>query len=472
MTDSSDIVDRLAQHKIVGAAPREELAWLAAHGTLRRLEAGEQLSTKGAPVAAMYVMFSGRFALFVDRGAGPQKLLEWGGQEVTGALPYSRVAGAPGNAFALDPGEVLVVPRDCFGELTQACPALTAILVHRMVDRAREFTSTELQNEKMISLGRLSAGLAHELNNPAAAIERSAAYLGRRLEDVERAARSLSASGLTEAQFDAIDAVRNACAAGPESGVRSPIEQAEHEEEIADWLQAHGLEGAAAEALSETAVTLEALDRLAASVQGPALNAAVSWAAAGCIVRRLTSEIQDAATRVSGLVLAVKGFTHMDQATIAEAVDLAQSLSNTVAVLKAKARSKSVAVSVKLEPDLPRVRGFAGELNQIWGNLIDNALDAVSESGRVDVLAGRHNGRICVRISDNGSGIPAEIRDRIFDPFFTTKPAGLGTGLGLDIVRRLVQHNDGTIDVESEPGRTEFRVTLPIDDGTGSQVRA
>ncbi|HSD48660.1 MAG TPA: HAMP domain-containing sensor histidine kinase, partial [Actinomycetota bacterium] len=169
---------------------------------------------------------------------------------------------------------------------------------------------------------------------------------------------------------------------------------------------------------------------------------------------------------------AVKGFTHMDQATIAEPVDLAPSLGNTVAVLKSKARAKSVSVSVKLEPDLPRVSGFVGELNQIWGNLIDNALDAVPESGRVEVLAGREPGHVVVRVVDNGPGIPAEIRDRIFDPFFTTKPAGQGTGLGLDIVRRLVRHNDGDIAVESKPGRTEFRVTLPIAVTEGDPVKA
>ena len=282
----------------------------------------------------------------------------------------------------------------------------------------------------------------------------------------------LCGSGLTESQFDAIDAVRGACAAAPEQGVRSPIERAEREEAITDWLDERGLDAAAAEALAETAVSIETLDRLARAVEGPVLNAALRWAAGGCSVRRLASEIQDAATRIAGLVLAVKGFTHMDQATAAGPVDVSQGLGNTVAVLKSKARGKSVAVSVQVEPDLPRVRGFAGELNQIWGNLIDNALDAVPESGRVEVVAGRESGRVVVRIADNGPGIPAEIRDRIFDPFFTTKPAGLGTGLGLDIVRRLVQHNEGEISVESQPGRTEFRVALPIAEPEGSGGRA
>jgi signal transduction histidine kinase len=168
--------------------------------------------------------------------------------------------------------------------------------------------------------------------------------------------------------------------------------------------------------------------------------------------------------RIAGLVAAIKGFTHMDQAKVAEPVDLIQGLSNTVAVLKSKARAKSAAVVVDVEPGLPRVRGFGGELNQIWANLIDNALDAVSQSGHVEVLASREHQRVVVRVVDNGAGIPAKIREQIFDPFFTTKPMGQGTGLGLDIVRRLVRHNDGEIAVESQPGRTEFRVTLPLAD--------
>jgi len=166
--------------------------------------------------------------------------------------------------------------------------------------------------------------------------------------------------------------------------------------------------------------------------------------------------------RISGLVIAIKGFTHMDQAMVAAPVDLSDSLGNTIAVLGSKARGKSVSVVVKVEPDLPHVLGLAGELNQIWANLIDNSLDAVKESGRIEVLANREKKRVVVRIVDNGPGIPADVRARIFDPFFTTKPMGEGTGLGLDIVRRLVQHNDGEISVESQPGRTELRISLPI----------
>jgi signal transduction histidine kinase len=209
-------------------------------------------------------------------------------------------------------------------------------------------------------------------------------------------------------------------------------------------------------------VTIEALDLLAGALDGPALLVALRWAAAGCSIRGIASEVQDAAIRISGLVTAIKGFTHMDQASVAEPVDLIQGLRNTIAVIKSKARAKSVNVVVEVEPELPRIRGFAGELNQIWANLIDNALDAVSDSGRVEVLARRERERVAVRVIDNGTGIPAQIVGRIFDPFFTTKPVGLGTGLGLDIVHRLVRHNGGEIAVESQPGRTEFRVVLPL----------
>ncbi len=458
----TDLIDRLAAHKTIGAAPREELAWLAAHGSIRQLNSGQVLVAKGAVIDHLWIVLKGRLAIFVDRGAGPHKIMEWREGELTGLLPYSRLVSAPGNSFAEEPSEIFAVHRDHIREMIRECHEVTKILVHSMLDRARAFNASDLHDEKMVSLGKLSAGLAHELNNPASAIERGAALLSARLEDSERAARALGAARLSDAQLTKVDTVRVACTATLVAGVRSPIQQAEREQAVYDWLDEHGLDVGTADELADTAVTFGTLDTLASSVDGAALNAVLRWAAAGCSVRGLATEIQGAAARITDLVTAIKGFTHMDQALIAEPVDLPLGLSNTIAVLKSKARAKSVSVVINVEPDLPRVIGFAGELNQIWANLIDNALDAVADGGHVEVQAKRELQQVVVRVIDNGAGIPAEILQRIFEPFFTTKPIGLGTGLGLDIVRRLVRHNDGEISVESQPGRTEFRVALPL----------
>jgi signal transduction histidine kinase len=465
---ATDLVDRLREHKTLGAAPAEELAWLATHGSLRQLREGEILTAKGAHVEGLFVFLSGRIAMSVDRGAGPHKIMEWRGGDVGGMLPYSRLVSPPGDSVAQEATEILAVHRDHLRAMARECYEITSILVHIMVDRARVFTSSDLHDEKMISLGKLSAGLAHELNNPASAIERSAAQVEARLEDFGKASRELGASRLTDAQFAAVNGARQSCLTTRVTRVLSPIQRAEREEAMADWLMDHGLDADTSDGLAETEVTFETLDRLAGTFEGPVLNAVLRWTAASCSVRSLTEEIQDAAMRISGVVAAIKGFTHMDRASVAEPVDLTLGLSNTVAVLRSKARAKSVAVIVKVEPGLSHVRGFAGELNQIWANLIDNALDAVAESGKVEVLANREHGRVVVRVVDNGPGIPAQIRERIFDPFFTTKPMGQGTGLGLDIVRRLVRHSDGEIAVESQPGRTEFRVALPVAETEGA----
>ncbi len=465
-----DLVDSLAAHRTIGSAPRQELAWLATHGSVRHLNTGDVLTPKSERPDGMFIVLSGRVAIFIDRHGVLHKAMEWSGGDVTGMLPYSRMGTPPGDTVAQEPTTFLLVHRDDLPALIRECHEVASILVHTMLDRTRLFTSRELQDEKMASLGRLSAGLAHELNNPASAIERSADLLEDRLEDTERATWALGAARLADSQLEAVHAVRTACVATRLHGVMSPIEQADHEQAIADWLAGHSLDTTLAEALAETPVTFEALDAVARAVDGPTLNAVLRWVATGCSVRRLSWEIHEAATRISGLVGAIKGFTHMDQAAVPGPVDLVQGLADTVTVLRSKARRKSASVVVDAEPDLPRVRGFAGELNQIWVNLIDNALDAIADGGRVEIVANREQRRVLVHIIDNGSGIPERVRGRIFEPFVTTKPVGEGTGLGLDIVRRLVLHNDGQITVESRPGRTEFRVALSAieADGTGA----
>jgi len=458
----TQILDRLSRHRLLAGAPREQLEWLATRGEIIRLDPGELLAPKGTTVRGLYIVLSGHMSIHVDRGAGPQKVMEWRGGDVTGFLPYSRLDKSPGGVKAEEPTEIFMLPREEVPALIRECPDLTSIFVHVMVDRARQFTSSDLQVEKMSSLGKLAAGLAHELNNPASAVARSAEGLRARLSEVERASRALGAARLSATQQAAVDKSRNLClaAAGMTFG-RSPVERADREDAIADWLRRHGADVTAAEALAESALTLESLDQLAQVLEGEALHAALQWLVAGCATYQLASEIETAASRIHNLVAAVKGFTYVDQATMPKPVDVGQGLADTLAVLNAKARGKSVKVSLDVEAGLPRIQGFGGELNQVWANLVDNALDAAKS--RVAVTSARRDASVVVSVEDDGPGLPPELRERVFDPFFTTKPVGQGTGLGLDIARRVVLKHHGAIDVDSRPGRTQFRVTLPID---------
>jgi signal transduction histidine kinase len=460
----TSIQDRLSAHRLLVGAPPDQIAWLAARGRLVRLEPGDVVSPKGKPVQGLYIMLSGHMTISVDRGAGPHKVMEWRAGDVGGYLPYSRLVAAPGDVRIEVPSEIFMIPREEIPALIRECYELTAIFVHVMVDRARHFTSNDLHEEKMSSLGKLAAGLAHELNNPASAVARSAQGLKLRLSEVEKASRTLGAARLSEVQQAAVDRARERCltAAGVTFG-RSPVEQADREDSIAEWLKRHHADENAAEALAQSAVTLDALDQLAEALDGEALRATLAWLVAGCATYQLASEIEAAASKIHNLVAAVKGFTYMDQATMPKPVDVGQGLSDTLAVLNAKARGKQVGVNLEVEADLPRIQGFGGELNQVWANLVDNALDAAS--GHVTVAAGRQGQSVVVRVVDDGPGLPAEIRERIFDPFFTTKPVGQGTGLGLDIARRIVQKHQGQIEVDSRPGHTQFSVTLPIDAG-------
>ena len=470
----TDLVEQLAAHKTLGSAPRAELEWIAAHGIMRHLEKNEVLTRadKNISVEGLFVVLSGRIAIYVDRGSGTNKVMEWKAGDVTGFLPYSRMGNPPGDTVAQEPSTALLVKREHFPELIRECQEVTAILVHKMLDRAREFKSKDLLDERLMSLGRISAHIAHELNNPASAIERSASLLDKRLEETEHAARALGAARLTDAQLAAVDALRSCCMTATVHGVRSPIQQAEREDAISDWLDAHHLPADIATALAESEVTIDALDQFAKAVDGPALEAVLRWAAAGASVHALASEVQEAAMRISGLVLSIKGFSHMDQATVAEPVDLPVGLSNTIDVLKSKARSKSVSIAVTVEPNLPKVLGFIGELNQVWANLIDNALDAVGQGGHIDITVSRDSRGVVVHIIDNGTGIAPSVREHMFEPFVTTKPLGEGTGQGLYIVRSLVIHNDGDVNVDSRPGRTDFSVSLPLAETADAGAKA
>jgi signal transduction histidine kinase len=461
---TAELLDRLSKHRTLGAVPIEEREWVVRHGQLRRIDAGEVIGSKAMGIVpGLVILLAGQVGVYVDREDRPERVMGWSAGDVTGFLPYSRMTTPPGPTVAEEATEVVFVHREYLEEMTRTCHEFTSTLVHVMVDRARGFKSSDLQNEQMIKLGTMAAGLAHELNNPASATARSAKRLGDHLAAVEATSREVGMARFTDAELAAIEAMRMVITE-PVRQVRSPIEAVQHETDISDWLEEHGADPSTGEALAETAVAIEDLDQLADSVDAERLDVALRWLAEGSAVRRLAREIEQAATQISKLVDAVRKLSREERGAAPGPVNLGESLTQTLDMLRAKALSKSVSISLVVDHDLPRVRGFGSELNQIWSNLITNAIDAVAVSGRVDVNARRDQRRVIVRVVDNGPGIPTNIRERIFDPFFTTKAVGSGTGLGLDIVRRLVQHNDGDIKVVSEPGHTEFQVTLPLAD--------
>ena len=464
-TESSieQIIERLAAHKTVGSAPREELEWLARHGRLKRWESGGILVPQSDVVREMVIVFTGHAAIYVERaGTGRRKALEWFGGDVTGTLPYSRMKNPPGTSVIEEPSEGLAIDRDQFPEMIRECPRVTEILVHTMLDRARHFTSTDWQDDKLISLGRLAAGLAHELNNPASAVARSAKLLSGSLAQCEDCAHKLGEARLSDEQYAKVRALREGSLVPVTTGVFSAIERADREDEVLAWLEDHGADTSTAHGLAESGVTIDALDDVAETLSADTLDVVLRWVASSYATRSIAADIERASSRIYDLVSAVKRFTYMDRATVGEPANVAQGITDTIAVLASKAKAKSVMVRLDIPENLPMVRVYGGELNQVWSNLIENALDAVEADGEVCVRVAADENWVTTYVVDNGPGIPPDILSRIFDPFFTTKPMGQGTGLGLDISRRIVRRHDGTIDVESRPGRTEFRVALPV----------
>jgi signal transduction histidine kinase len=455
-----ETVARLASLDTFASVPRTELVWLTEHGVVREYDTGALVRAAGTPVDEMSVLLAGRVALYLPQAGGWRMTAAVESGYVIGCIPYSRFQKAPGNLVIEDRATMLDLHREHFPAMVSECPELTAALVQHMLDRAREFHGVRLHDERMQSLGRLASGLAHELNNPAAAATREAGSLAALLDESERASRALAAARLSDTQLQAVDAIREACQKPVQQ--RTALEAMDREDDFAAWLSRHDIDPTVAEALAASPVSLTALEELANVLPAEALGTAIQWVASGYAARDAARHIQSATRRIHDLVAAVKGFTFMDREAVPEEVDIARGLQDTIAVLEAKARASAVNVALETADDLPRVYGFGSEINQLWEKLIDNAIDAAGSKGSVSVTATSRDDGVIVRITDTGPGIAEEHKARIFDPFFTTKPVGSGTGLGLDLARRIAHLHHGDIDVISKPGKTVFRVRLPL----------
>jgi signal transduction histidine kinase len=339
--------------------------------------------------------------------------------------------------------------------MLQAIPALGPRLVGLMVDRVRDITRLDLREEKLISLGKLSAGLAHELGNPAAAARRAAVQFGETIPTLESQTLAL----IKHLGVPALEHLL-AQARTLQPTPLGPLQRSDLEQALADWLEGRRIKQAweYAPTLVGAGVRLEWLEAL--GFPGEALPIALGWLEAYLSTQALARDIQTSTERISDIVMAVKRYTHMDQAPHQE-VDIQQGLEDTLTLFGNRLK-RGVMVEKYYAPRLPRIQAFGGELNQIWTNLIDNALDAMDGSGSLRIRTAVEGNQLLVEIGDTGPGIPAEIQNKIFDPFFTTKGVGEGTGLGLDTVRRIVQHHKGSLRVESQPGDTRFQVRLPI----------
>ena len=443
-----------------------EIDWLAGNAEEIHLADGEVISREGEPAERMSIVLAGELRGRSEKGSTTPRTFIAQAGEITGLLPFSRMRRWGATIRAAGPTRVAAISSDRFGEMLHRIPALEPRLIALMTDRTRETTRIEQQNEKLLALGKLSAGLAHELNNPASAMGRAVSELRHRLAALPALTAALIRQGVEPAQMDALCRLHETSEQGlGEAATLDPLAQSDRESELSDWLEERQVANAwrLAPTFVATGMTANDLERFVAGVPAAVLPAAIPWVETGIALHLLLGEMENAARRISGLVGSIKEYSHMDRELTEKAeTDLHRALDSTLTMLGHKAKAKGVRVIREYDPDLPAVPAFAGELNQVWTNLLDNALDAVAPGGRVTVRTRRIDHQVEVEIGDDGPGIPAELQGRIWEPFFTTKPMGEGSGLGLDIARRIVVgRHGGEMRLESHPGDTRFLVSLP-----------
>ena len=464
-TPIEEIVAALRSIPVLDGLMDEEYFWLASHGTERVGQEGSLLFREGEPTCHLNFVLRGEIHVR-RRNSGPLALFVGRAGQMTGLLPFSRMKTYGGDGYTVGPAWALDIHKDLFPAMLAAIPSMAQRCVSVLLDRVREVTRMEQQAEKLAALGKLAANLAHELNNPASAAQRSAASLFGELREYGEQKYRLGQLCLTEEESESYRAwvarARERMAAYTREVVApaNPLAASDREEELVRWLEAHNVPSPwkIAPAISETRLPISFLDELASMVRPETLPAALATVAGSLRVERMAETVVDSTVRIFDLISAIKDYSYMDQAPVQ---DLAQSLENTLSMFAS--RLTGIQVETDFDPALPPISAYGSELNQVWTALIENAIDAMQGMGTLR-LTTRLTGQLAtIEVWDTGPGIDAAFHSRIFEPFFTTKAPGRGLGLGLDTAQRIVSRHSGFIRVESRPRSTCFQVRLPLE---------
>jgi signal transduction histidine kinase len=431
--------------------------WVAA-------DKGDLLLQQGSMAEAFWILVDGAVGVEMAGPDGVRRtLVVHRGPETFGEMPL--LAGSPNRAdcVVLEPSRLLRLDEDSFWLLMTTCPAVRKGILANMALRLEGMQVLVMQREKLASLGTMAAGLMHELNNPGAAARRATALLRENLTHLQELNLKNLRMGFDAEELNCIADLQEQILQHHQPSATGSMEQADAEESLAQWLERAGMEDAwkLAPPLAGAGMTAEKLDCALSSFRPEALSSALHWVEALVSSVQQLQTIEESITRVTELVMAVKRYSYADKMCLQE-IDLHESLQSTLIILGHKIRQKEIQIVKEFQPDLPKIQVKASGLSQVWTNLIDNAIDASPQGGRIVIRTRADQENIYVTICDNGAGIPEQHRAHIFEPFFTSKEVGVGTGLGLSIAHKIVAvYFGGSIRFESEPGRTEFIVQLP-----------
>lgn len=448
--------------------PDDHLQWILERSEYKEFLDGQEIVRKGDPMEHMWILLDGAAPFYMDINGSQVHFYDFTNDELSGGvggvLPYSRMLTSPGYSYASGTVKCLLLHKKHFPELEQLNQVLTQRLIASMTNRARIFATQQLQQEKINALGKLSAGIAHELNNPASAVNRISQELTQRLIRNFELTEKLFYHQINHSQIKYLRAlVQERVSVKPVTNRITPLQRMELEDDTRSWLEHRNIPNAEAlsEAFVETGVTIMELEQVCEMAEETACADVLSWLENLITSQKIINDLEEASSRISTLVGAIKNHVHLDRSGGMQPTDIRDDIENTVTLMGHKFREKKIEVIREYQIQEAKAEAIRSELNQVWMNLMDNAIHAMEVNGKFVIRIYQNNNDLKVHFIDNGKGIPQEIMNRIFDPFFTTKKAGEGTGMGLDFVRKIIAGHHGDIKVFSQPGKTEFVICLP-----------